>query len=204
MAAAGAAFVAFGASRPGVALAVAIGLAVLLRAVGVAVGALHARRAKRGVRSGDAALRVLAAPWYLLRGAVGVLPSTLVAASTVVVLGGLAWWTLGTGRWVLVAPPDGQDPGDLPGNAAWVGWLVLAGVTLLGLLLLWFGPLTRTTRLGARWALGAVLPGRAATVAAVSVLLALAAVLAAVTFAERLEVDWWPLSDAPDLRDAGG
>lgn len=202
--AAGVALTALGAGRPGLALALAVALAVVARAVGVAVGAVHARRARRGVRGSDVSLAVVGAPWYLLRGVLGVLPATLVAASTVVVLGGVAWWALGSGRWVVVSPPDGQPAGELPGNAPWVAWVILAAVTALGLVVLWFGPMMRTTRMGARWTLGALLPGGPATVAAVSVLLAGAVLVAALTAGERLDVDWWPLPGAPDLRDVGG
>lgn len=198
--AAGTALAALGAVRPGLALAVAAGLAAVARAVGVAVGAVHARRARRGARRGDVPWTAVASPWYLVRGVLGVLPAVVVAASTVVVLGGVAWWALGTGRWVLVEPASGEPSGELPGNAAWVAWAVLGAVTAAGLLVLWFGPMMRPTRLGARWALEGVTPGLPGAVLVVAVSLVVAAVLVALTVADRPDVVWWPLPGAPTLR----
>jgi hypothetical protein len=198
VAAVGAALVALAATRPGVALTVAVALAVLARGVGVAVGGVHARRARRGERSGDVPWAVVGAPWYLLRGVLGVLPAALVAASAVVVLGGVAWWLLGSGRYVLAEPAPGTSAGQLPGNAAWVVPAVLAVIGLLGLVTLWFGPMMRPTRLGARWTLQAVAPGQAGAVVVVVVALALAAVLA-YSAVQGAPPVWWPLPGPPQI-----
>ena len=195
----GSVLLALGAVRPGAALAVAVGLAVLTRTVGVAVSSFHGRRARRGVGRGDVARVALGSPWYLLRGVLGVLPAALVAASTVVVLGGVGWWLVDTGRLVVAAPGPGETAGELAGNAEWVTPALLGAVALVGLLMVWFGPMSRTTRVGARWVLGALAPGRAG--AATLVLLALVALVLVLGL---LVLDhptvWWPLPGPPDLR----
>jgi predicted Ser/Thr protein kinase len=190
--------VALAATRPVAALLAAVAVAALSRAVGVGVQALYRRRARRGTRRGDAARSTLATPWYLVLGVLGVLPAAVVAASTVVVVGGVTWWLLGSGRLVLVPPAPGEPAGELAGNAAWVTPALLAAAAALGLVVLWFGPLMRTTRTGARWVLRAVAPG--AVGATVLVLVALAAAALVVTTSSGVETVWWPLPGPPELR----
>jgi len=79
------------------------------------------------VRRGDGFRAFLATPWHLLRGLVVALPGLLVAASVVVVVGGIAWWLLDTRRLELTPP----------GNEAWVYHAVIALAVLAG-------PLTAT------------------------------------------------------------
>ncbi|MDT0167291.1 serine/threonine-protein kinase [Actinotalea sp. AC32] len=194
----GAVLVALGAARPALALLVAVAVAVVARTVAVAREAHHARRRRRGVRRGDAARTAVAAPWHLVRGLVGVVPSVLVALSTVVVVGGVAWWLLGTGRVVVQPPGPGEAAGALTTQAAWVTPALLAGVVTVGLLVLWFGPTARTTRTGARVLLATVAPGVAGAVSVV--LLALAVAVVVVLTVSGGPVDWWPLGGPPDLR----
>lgn len=195
----GALLTAVGATRPGVALLVAVVIAVVVRSVGLDVGAVLSRRARRGEGRGDVARGVVGWPWYLLRALLGVLPAALVAASIVVVVGGVGWWLLDSGRFVLSAPAVGEQAGELDGNAVWVTPVLLAVAVLAGLLTLWFGPMSRSTRVGARWALRAVAPGRAGAVTLT--VLALAAAAALVTLVVLGEdTVWWPLPGPPDLR----
>jgi hypothetical protein len=191
--------VAAGAAWPGIALLVAVVLAIMVRGVGLDVDALHARRMRRGTRGGDTARAVVSWPWYLLRALLGVLPAALVAASAVVVVGGVGWWLVDTGRVAVAEPPPGEVAGDLAGNAAWVVHALLAVALLVGLLLVWFGPMSRATRRGARWTLAAVAPGRAGAATAVLLALAAAAVLVALVVLGH-PVAWWPLPGSPDLR----
>ena len=195
----GAAVVAAGALRPGIALLVAVGLAVLVRSVGLAVAAVQVRRARRGPGRGDVARGVAGWPWYLVRAAAGVLPAALVAASIIVVVGGIGWWLIDTGRVLIAAPAAGESAGDLAGNAAWVTPALLAMAVLAGVLALWFGPMSRSTRVGARWTLAAVAPGRAGAAALILVALAAAAVLVTFVVLGHGTV-WWPLPGPPDLR----
>jgi predicted Ser/Thr protein kinase len=194
----GAVLVALAATRPVTALLVGVVLSALARTVGVGVRALYRRRARRGERRGDGARSALASPWYLVLGVVGVVPAAVVAASTVVVVGGVTWWLVGSGRLVVAAPPLGETAGELAGNAAWVTPALLAAAAALGLVVLWFGPLMRTTRTGARWVLRAVAPG--AVGATVLVVLALAAATVVVMTSSDAGTVWWPLPGPPELR----
>ena len=187
-----------GSGWPGIALAVAVGLAVLARSVGLDVQAVQARRERRGERRGETARAVAGWPWYLLRAVLGVAPAALVAASAVVVVGGVGWWGIGTGRWPIAPLAPGEVSGGLPGTQAWVERALLVLAVVIGLLLVWFGPMSRTTRLGARFALAAVAPPRGAAVALVLLALAAAGVLATMVVLGQ-EVVWWPLPGPPDL-----
>ena len=188
-----------GAAWPGLALLAALVIVVLARSIGLDVAAVRARRNRRGAGRGDVARGVVGWPWYLARALLGTLPAALVAASAVVVVGGVGWWLLDTGRLTLAAPAAGDRAGELTGNAAWVVHALLALAVLVGLLVLWFGPMSRTTRVGARWLLAAVAPGRAG--AATLVLLALAGTGVLLTLVVLgQDVLWWPLPGPPDLR----
>lgn len=191
----GFALAAVGGSRPGVALLTAVGLVVLAHSFGLDVEALHRRRNRRGDRRADRFGAVVGWPWYLFRAVVGVLPAVVLGLSLVVVLGGLGWWLLGTGR-VVVPPPAGQSPGPLAGNAAWVLPALLAASVLAGVVGMWFGPLGRSTRVGGRWLAGVVAPGRSGAVAVV--VLVIAAAAAALLLAGP-EVFWWPLPGPPAI-----
>lgn len=194
----GVVLVALAATRPVTALLVGVVLAALARTVGVGVRSLYRRRARRGERRGDGARSALASPWYLVLGALGVVPAAVVSASTVVVVGGVTWWLVGSGRLVVAAPGPGEPAGELAGNAAWVTPALLAAAAALGLVVLWFGPLMRTARTGARWTLRAVAPGAAG--AAVLVVLAVAAAAVVVVTSSGTETVWWPLPGPPELR----
>ncbi|NCT92539.1 serine/threonine protein kinase [Cellulomonas sp. APG4] len=195
----GAVLLAAGAARPGVALVVAAVLAVLVRAVGLAVDQVHGRRARRGPGRGDVAGSVALAPWHLLRGLLGVLPAALVGASLVVMTGGVGWWLLDTGRLHVVGPAPGEAPGELADNAPWVTAALLAVAVLIGLLVLWFGPMSRRTRAGARWTLAALAPPTAVAVGLVLVCLVATGALVALVLLGHGTV-WWPLPGPPDLR----
>jgi serine/threonine protein kinase len=184
-----------GAARPGVALAVATGLAVAVRSVGLDVEAVRRRRARRGARAGDTTGALLSWPWYVIRAVLGVLPAVLVTVSAVLLAGGIAWWLVG-GHWVIAAPAPGESPGELAGNAAWVTSAVVMVIVGIGLLTLWFGPMSRATRRGVRWTFA----GPTGRVGAASV--TLAALVAAMVLSAMVEpgqVAWWPMSGPPGL-----
>lgn len=179
-------------------LAVLVAL-VLFRTVGSAVDALQARRERRGgVGRADAARAVAASPWHLLRALVGLLPSLLVGASVVVVVGGVLWWALGTDR--LVVPSMGFGGGTAPGggNEPWVYSAALATAMLAGLVAAWFGPTARLTRIGARRTLAGVARGNPGAVVLVVLALAGAAVLATLVVTGH-DTTWWPLPGPPRL-----
>jgi len=184
---------------PGPAVLVVAAALVLFRTVGSAIDALHARRVRRGGAGRiDAARAVVASPWHLVRALVGLVPSLLIAVSAVALVGGTAWWALGTDR--LVIAPRGTGGGTAPGggNEPWVYCVALAGTMLAGLVAVWFGPRSRLTRIGARRTLAGLAPGRPGAAALVVLALVGVAVLAALV-ATGHDVTWWPLNGAPAL-----
>jgi hypothetical protein len=161
-----------GARRPGLTLEVALGFFLAARAYGSTVEAMHGRREKRGVRSSDGWVAALTAPWHLVRSVLGIVPSLLVAASSLVIVVGVAWWFVGNGRWTI---GDNRAGHELTGTTA--AWLTGLAV-LLAVLLVWFGPLSRMTRVGTRRLLEMVSPRRLGALVLVVVVLAVAAVVA--------------------------
>ena len=198
----GAVIVALGATRPAIALAVAVAIAVVVRSVGNSVDSYHRHRHDRGERRGDRARSVVAWPWSLLRALVALVPSVVVALSVVVIVGGVGWWLLDTGRVSIAVQGPGQTAGEIAGQAAWVTPALLAVAVAAGLLTLWFGPMARGTRVGGRWTLASVAPGRGGAAVFVVLALALAGVLVTLTILglDSAQTQWWPLLGPPDLR----
>ncbi len=186
-----------GATWPGPTLLVVVTLAVLVRSIGLDVDAHHGRQIRRGPRRADASRALAAWPWYLLRGLVGVLPAALVAASAMVLVGGVGWWLLASGRLVLVQAGAGQADALGP-NAPVVRSAMVAIAVLVALLTFWFGPASAATRRGARWTLAGAAPGMGGAVVLVVLALAAAAVLGAGVIAGRA-IEWWPMSGPPSL-----
>lgn len=167
-------------------LAVVVALMLLARAFGLTVEGMYDREERRGVRRADGLVAVVSTPWYVLRAALGLVPALLVAGSVLVIGVGLAWWFVGQGRWTV---------GDnVPGTAlAGTTAALLAGVaTLVGVLLVWFGPASRMTRVGARRLLELVSPGRLGALVLV-VLLLVAAVVLGVGALHGAPTVWDPL-----------
>ena len=183
--------------RPGwAALAVVAGLLVF-RTVGSNVTALHERRSARGgERSADRFRAVLASPWHFLRAIVELLPSIIVGASVAIVVGGVGWWALATNHVVIPAVQSANGTAQGGANEPWVYSVLVALALAAGVLASWFGPASARTRLGARWTLGAIAPGRAGALVFVLVCLALAAV-AAVLVLWGHQLVWWPIPGAP-------
>lgn len=134
---------------PGRVVIWALVIVFVCRFAGTMTDALHSRRERRGVRAHDQ-LRVAAvSPWYAMRAALGLVPSFVVAATAVLLTGGVAWWLLDNRKWVV---------GGAPGNSAQVYQYVLLGSAALFVLLMWFGPLTWLNRSGARVILNRTVP----------------------------------------------
>lgn len=159
----------------------------------------------RGRGRADGVRATVAYPWYLLLSALATLPALLVALAVAALLGGPLWWLLQTNRAVvsthelgdrghadLVVPAEGTL------NATWVFVAALALVGLVVLLLLWFGPLSWATRLGARTVLAHLAPGRGGTVFVVVVALALVGV-GALLVGVGMPILWSPLDGPPNL-----
>lgn len=173
---------------PGVTLiALAVAL-VLARAFGSTVEAMHRRRERKGVRGSDALVAVVSSPWHLLRAIVGLLPSVVVAASAVVIVLGALWWLIGSGRWTPGSTAPGQSPDGLVAAA------IIGGAFLLGLILLWWGPMSGLTRIGTRRLLAVVAPGRRGATVLVLITLAVTAVLTAQLLSDQ-PIHWAPLPE---------
>ncbi|MGO1316867.1 MAG: protein kinase domain-containing protein, partial [Cellulomonadaceae bacterium] len=185
---------------PGVTAIAVLAVLWVVRTVAVTSDRLHSGRETRGVRRSDPWRHGVLMPWYLLRAAVGLLPSVLVAASSAVMLLGVLWWVLQTDRWI-VATGGGTaqlGPGAVPGTHT-AGWVVLAALGLAAavvLALLWFGPAARRTRQGARIVLGTLAPGGRGTLIVIVVALVLTA-LVVLGLAVDAPVHWWPFHGAP-------
>ncbi len=193
----GVAVLAAGATWPGVTLLVVVALAAVVRSIGLDIDAHHARQIRRGRRRADASRALASWPWYLLRGVLGVLPAALVAASVLVLVGGVGWWLLGSGRLVLVEAAVGQSDALGP-NAPLVRSALVALAVLGALLLIWFGPAAAATRRGARWTLAGVAPGPGGAVVLVLLALAGVAVLVWIVLTGHA-IGWWPMNGPPSL-----
>ncbi|NKY40473.1 serine/threonine protein kinase, partial [Cellulomonas septica] len=171
---------------PGATLVVVGVLMLVVRTFGTAVESMHTRRERSGVRRSDVPVTVAAGPWHLLRATAGLVPSLVVGASVAVVVVGVLWWLLDSGRWTIDGSPSGLPVQGLTAS------LVVGALVLLAVLVVWWGPLSSMTRVGARRTLAVVAPGRLGALVAVVVLLAAAAVLVALLLDGR-PITWWPL-----------
>ncbi|MBB2925365.1 serine/threonine-protein kinase [Cellulomonas cellasea] len=170
---------------PGWTLVVLGVLLVLVRTAGSTVEAMYARRERNGVRRTDTLRAVVSTPWHLVLAVLGLLPAVLVAGCLVLIVLGVVWWLLTGGYWA----PDGVRGGEPTGIIASA---IVAGVFVLGLVTLWWGPIAHTTRIGARRVLSVVAPGRAGAFVLTLVALAVAAVLVLETLGDP-QVVWSPL-----------
>ncbi|MDM7855407.1 serine/threonine-protein kinase [Cellulomonas alba] len=175
-----------GALYPGITLLVVGVLLVVVRAAGSTVEAMHQRRERLGVRRRDRARAVATSPWHLLRAIVGLVPSLLVGASVMVILVGVTWWLVGEGHWTIEGSPAGSAP---TGTTA--AYLV-GGAVLVGVAVVWWGPLSAMTRTGARRVLAVVAPPRLGAFIAIVVLLG-AAVLLWAQIRSGADIHWAPL-----------
>lgn len=176
-----------GARWPMITVAVVVVLLVVVRTVGSDVEAMHTRRMHRGVSRWDVPRAVVTIPWHLVLAVLGLVPALVVSAAATVIVGGLTW------RFAA----DALSPA-APGEEL-TGWAVSLVVGLLGLffvVLTWFGPLGRTTRVGARRTLAVVAPGRSG--AAALVIACLVAAVLLLQPADGASTTWWPLP-SPDV-----
>ena len=189
-----------GALYPGITLVVFVVLVVIVRTAGSTVEAMYGRRERVGTRRSDRALATATAPWHLLRSLVGLVPSLVVGASVVVIVVGVAWWLIGDGRWVVDGSPSGQEPQGVTAS------IVVGAIVLLGASVVWWGPLSLMTRIGARRVLAVVAPSGTGALVATVVLLALSAVFIA-QLLSGTPITWAPVCpppSRPECRALGG
>jgi hypothetical protein len=110
----------------------------------------------------------------------------VVGVSVVVILLGVSWWLIGEGHWVVDGSPSGQEPQGLTAS------ILVGSIVLLGAAVVWWGPLSLMTRIGARRVLAVVAPGRTGALVATVVLLAVSAVLIA-QILSGAPITWVPL-----------
>ncbi|AEI10932.1 serine/threonine-protein kinase [Cellulomonas gilvus] len=170
---------------PALTLLVVVLLVVAVRTAGVALESMYARRERRGPGGADVARTVAASPWYLVRALVGLVPSLVVSACAMVLVGGVVAWLVDNGTWTIGDLTSGDD---VTGTAAAT---VVAGVVVLGVLVLWFGPLSLMTRTGARRVLAAAAPPGLGALVLVCVGVAAAAVLVSLV-AHGAGIVWAP------------
>ena len=99
----------------------------------------------------------------------------------------MSWWLIGDGHWAIggspvrpgAAGPDRDDPGR-------------RSIVLLGAAVVWWGPLSLMTRIGARRVLAVVAPGRTGALVATVVLLAVSAIFVALILTGAA-ITWAPL-----------
>lgn len=175
-----------GALYPGVTLVVFTLLVIVVRTAGSTVEAMYGRRERAGVRRSDRAVAMATAPWHLLRSLVGLVPSLVVGASVVVILLGVSWWLIGDGHWTIAESPSGQEPQGLTAS------ILVGSIVLLGAAVVWWGPLSLMTRIGARRVLAVVAPGRTGALVATAVLLAVSAIFIAQILSGS-PITWAPL-----------
>ncbi|MDN4471960.1 protein kinase domain-containing protein [Demequina zhanjiangensis] len=171
---------------PFIVFLVLVGAAIVARGVHRRAASLAAGRARRGMRKGDAVVQTIGMPWHLLRGAVEVLPSVLLAAVIGFGIGAFVWWLVSSAL-IASATPAGQ----VWGHAGAVGLGMLAAAATM-----WVGPWSEGTRDGARRLAYGLAPTRGLAVAWVVVAVVL---LGVVTVAVYTQADpwWWPMPQGP-------
>ena len=123
-----------------------------------------------------------------MRSLVALVPSLLVGGSVVVILLGVSWWLIGEGHWAIGDTPSGQEPQGLTAS------LLVAVVLMIGVCVVWWGPLSRMTRIGARRVLAVVAPGRKGAAIATVVLLGASAIFLTLILTGT-DITWAPLPE---------
>ncbi len=170
--------------------AVVIIAALVARTVFLRDEALRNARARRGERRRDSVLHTLGVPWHLIRAAVELLPSVLVAGLIGTGVGVLGWYLVSVGA-VATGSPDGQAWGHAIAIA--VGALAFQGA-------LWWGLWSWTTREGSYRVAESLAPTNGVSGAwiVVAIIVFGSAALAVYVGADPW---WWPL---PAMPQSGG
>ncbi|MCL2422560.1 MAG: serine/threonine protein kinase [Micrococcales bacterium] len=168
-----------GAQWPAKTAIVVVALMVLFRTVGSDVEAMHTRRLRKGVSMWDVPRAVVTLPWHFVLSVLGLIPALIISAAGTLVVGFL-FWLFGAVRL-------STSETELAGGPASV---MVGIVTLVFVVLAWFGPLGRSTRVGARRTLAVVTPGQVGARALVIACLVAAAAL--YSHVGTAPIDWSP------------
>lgn len=172
------------------AAAVVVVAALIARTVFRRGEALRIARARRGERRRDSVLHTLGVPWHVIRAAVDLLPSLLVAAVIGVGVGILGWYVVSSGA-VATGTADGQ---------AWGHAIAIAVGTLAFQAALWWGLWSWTTREGSYRVAESFAPTNGVSGAWIVVAII---VVGSASLAVYVGADpwWWPL---PAMPPSGG
>ena len=170
--------------------AVVIVAALVARTVFRRGEALRIARARRGERRRDSVLHTLGVPWHVMRAAVELLPSLIVAALIGTGVGILGWYLVSSGV-LATDTPDGQ---------AWGHALAIVGGALAFQAALWWGLWSWTTREGSYRVAESLAPTNGVSGAwiVVAIIVFGSAALAVYVGADPW---WWPL---PSMPQSGG
>ncbi len=174
-----------GALAPTITLLVVGILMLVERTYGTAVESMHARRERAGVRPSDAVFAIATSPWHFVRTVLGMIPSLVVGMCVMLVVGGVLVWLVEQ-ETLHIGDLSSGDPLQGTAAAVYVGALVF-----LGVMVVWWGPLSRMTRLGARRLLAVAAPGRIGALVLVGVCLA-AALVVATLISNGADIVWTP------------
>ncbi|MFD2841823.1 serine/threonine-protein kinase [Populibacterium corticicola] len=174
---------------PFITIIVLVGFLLLFSVVGIGWDAYHGKRERRGPRQSDTAAAVFLAPWHAIKGIAYALPSLVFSGVVSIFVGGSLFWLAYSGN-LGGSPQDGEI-------ARGHQTIIIAAAVTVFVILAWFGPLTRTTRLGGRLTMEALFPGPFATMVLVFLLLGASAYIAFVVYGETA-LQPWPFRISPE------
>jgi len=171
---------------PVIAASVVVFATLVARTVFRRSEALRIARARKGERRHDSLWHTLGVPWHVIRAAVELVPSLLVAASIGVGIGLLGWYLVSS-QAIASGTPDGQAWGHAAAIA--IGTLAFQGA-------LWWGLWSWTTREGAYRVTESLAPTNGVSGAWIVVAFI---VFGSALLAVYLGADawWWPLPSMP-------
>lgn len=160
---------------------------LLFSVVGTAWDAFESKREFKGKRKREGFMATIAFPWHLIKGIAVALPSVL--------FGGVVSLAFGAGVYFVARNILGSIPRDFSAEIPRSIWIVMAAsISLLFLILTWYGPMTRNTRTGGRLVMQALFPGNFATMIWILILLG-GASYAGFIVLEGASVVWTPLQE---------
>jgi hypothetical protein len=196
IAAVGIAFLAAGIRAPYLSLLIFAAVVLICRVVGQLVDDFHLRRELAGQRrKHDAVVVAARSPLTVIKALFSSIPQLLVGLFAAIIIGALGSYVLGENSPIPPLSCAANGSGcELERTA------LLAATLATAFVVTWFGTYSRITRYGARTALNAVAPGKAAiAVVIVAILAAALLIYFGVAADPRPLTNWWPGSPPPIL-----